>query len=79
MNFRYLNRQARLSFPNAAVLSRTRVDNTWECVESAPGQSRHFGRRPVASIVSRKPITWRSGEFKRQLYAILAEAVQNAH
>lgn len=33
---------------------------------------------PVARVVSRKPITRRYGEFtKRQLYAILAEAVRN--
>jgi hypothetical protein len=33
---------------------------------------------PVARVVSRKPITRRSGEFtKRQLYAMLAEAVRN--
>jgi len=35
---------------------------------------------PVARIVSRKPITRPFGEFtKRQLYAILAEAVRNTH
>jgi hypothetical protein len=34
--------------------------------------------RPLARVVSRKPITRRSGEFtKRQLYAMLAEAVRN--
>lgn len=36
--------------------------------------------RPVARIVSRRPITRRSGEFtKHQLYAMLAEAVRNTH
>ena len=34
--------------------------------------------RPVAKVLSRKSITRRSGEFnKRQLYAMLAEAVRN--
>jgi hypothetical protein len=38
------------------------------------------GARPVARVVSRKPITRRSGEFtKRQLYAMLTEAVRNTH
>src|SRR5215813_2331389 len=36
--------------------------------------------RPAARVVSRKPIARRSGEFsKRQLYAMLAEAVRNTH
>ena len=57
-----------------------------EQVKKAEAAAKRLGPRgklktcagPVARIVSRKPITRRSREFtKRQLHAILAEAVRN--
>jgi hypothetical protein len=57
-----------------------------ERVKKAEAAAKHLAQRdelnicalPVARVVSRRPITRRSGEFtKRQLYAMLAEAVRN--
>ena len=44
----------------------------------APGDKLRTCARPVARVLSRRPIARRSGELsKHQLYAMLAEAVRN--
>jgi hypothetical protein len=85
----------RLTNPNALTELVSPVEKEYrelldlrEQVKKAEAAAKRRGPRgklktcagPVARVVSRKPITRRSGEFtKRQLHAILAEAVRNTH
>lgn len=85
----------RLTNPNAPTELFSPVEKEYrelldlrEQVKKAEAAAKRLGprgelktcARPVVRIVSRKPITRRSREFsKRQLHAILAEAVRNTH
>jgi hypothetical protein len=85
----------RLTNPNALTELVSRVEKEYrelldlrERVKKAEAAAKRLGSRgklktcarPVARVVSRKPIKGRPVEFsKRQLYAMLAEAVRNTH
>jgi hypothetical protein len=83
----------RLTSPNALTKLVSPVEREYrelldlrEQVKTAEAAAKRLGPRGKLKtcvdpgIVSRKPITRQSGEFtKRQLYAMLAEAVRNTH
>jgi hypothetical protein len=87
------NSKIRLTNPNALTKSFSSLEKEYrellalrEQVKKAEAAAKRLGPRrqlktcavPVPRVVSRKPITRQSREFtKRQLYAMLTEAVRN--